>query len=483
MKENGVMMQYFEWYLNHEPHLWVRLQQDASHLKNIGITAVWLPPAFKGIGSIYDVGYGVYDLYDLGEFNQKGTICTKYGTKDEYLKAIDALHQQGIDVYADIVLNHKMGADKNEYVKAHEVNQKNKNEVIGQEQMIEVSTLFTFPGRHQKYSDFVWDWTCFSGIDYDILSKRHATFLFKDKHWNQFVDEENGNFDYLMGADIDFSQSKVVAELEKWGKWYFDITHVDGLRLDAVKHIDAHFYRDWLAQMRKYQEKDFFVVGEYWHGDVKRLLEYLHMVDEKMSLFDVPLHYHFYEVSYAQGHYDMSKILEGTLVEKAPHLAVTFVDNHDTQPSQGLQSWVADWFKPLAYALILLRQDGYPCLFYGDYYGIQGKRNSTLKQKIEQLLWLRQQCATGEQRDYFDDPDIIGWIRRGKLLHGLACIMSDQVGGYKDMLMGKEYAGCVMKDALGNCSHEVVIDQDGFGHFYVEGSSVSVYICYDQVSK
>lgn len=34
----------------------------------------WLPPAYKGIGGKDEVGYGVYDVYDLGEFDQKGTI-------------------------------------------------------------------------------------------------------------------------------------------------------------------------------------------------------------------------------------------------------------------------------------------------------------------------------------------------------------------------------------------------------------------------
>ena len=44
--------------------------------------------AYKGARGINDVGYSVYDLYDLGEFNQKGTVETKYGSKDEYLSAI-----------------------------------------------------------------------------------------------------------------------------------------------------------------------------------------------------------------------------------------------------------------------------------------------------------------------------------------------------------------------------------------------------------
>ena len=193
--ENGVLMQYFEWYLSPEPHLWTLLKKDALHLKEIGLTAVWMPPAFKGIGGIHDVGYGVYDIYDLGEFDQKGTIRTKYGTKEEYRDAICALHEVGIQAYGDIVLNHKMGADANEFVKAYEVNQNNKNEVTSGEETIEVPTVFTFPKRQQVYSDFTWNWTCFDGIDYDILSKRHATFLFKDKHWDTQVDGENGNFD------------------------------------------------------------------------------------------------------------------------------------------------------------------------------------------------------------------------------------------------------------------------------------------------
>lgn len=48
-----------------------------------------------------------------------------------------------------------------------------------------------------------------------------------------------------MGADLDFSNSHVVAELENWAQWYLEMTHLDGFRLDAVKHIDSYFYKDW----------------------------------------------------------------------------------------------------------------------------------------------------------------------------------------------------------------------------------------------
>ena len=35
-----------------------------------------------------DAGYSTYDLFDLGEFDQKGSVRTKYGTKEEYLSAV-----------------------------------------------------------------------------------------------------------------------------------------------------------------------------------------------------------------------------------------------------------------------------------------------------------------------------------------------------------------------------------------------------------
>ena len=38
--ENGVMMQYFEWNLPNDGNLWKQLKEDASHLHEIGVTAV-----------------------------------------------------------------------------------------------------------------------------------------------------------------------------------------------------------------------------------------------------------------------------------------------------------------------------------------------------------------------------------------------------------------------------------------------------------
>lgn len=476
-KINGIIMQYFEWYMECNQNLWNEISKNAETLSNLGITALWLPPAYKGIGGKDEVGYGVYDVYDLGEFDQKGTIKTKYGSKDEYLNCIMTLKQNGIESYADIVLNHKMGADMLQTILATKVDWGNHNVQIANQENVRVATKFIFPGRKNKYSDFQWNWTHFDGIDYDENSKEHAIFKFKDKSWSGAVDEEFGNYDYLMGADIDFKNSEVVEECTNWGKWYLDTTKVDGFRLDAVKHIDAEFYKNWIKTLREETKDELFSVGEYWSEDIAKLHRYIQETEGQISLFDVPLHYHL-EAASKDENYDMSKILDGTLVKENSLRAVTFVDNHDTQPGQALQSFVERWFKPAAYSIILLRNEGYPCVFYGDFYGIPHDNIEPLEE-LKIIIRLRKEKAYGNQYDYFDNPDYIGWTREGDEEHiksGLAVVISNAGDGEKRMYVGTKFAGEKFIDSLGICEDEVIIDDDGYGIFKVKGKSASIWV-------
>ena len=478
MSVNRTMMQYFEWYLPNDGLWWKRCAAKAENLKGIGITDVWLPPAYKGT-SQDDVGYGVYDMYDLGEFDQKGTVRTKYGTKEEYIDAIRAFHEVGIRVFADIVLNHRMAADEAEDVLAVADSPDDRTQQVGGEHKIRVWSKFTFPGRKGKYSDFIWDHRHFSGTDYNEYKKDEGLiYRFAGKQWVEDADPERGNFDYLMGMNVDMNNPEVAEEILRWLLWYIRATGIDGLRLDAVKHISFSFFKELLCKAREKLKKDLPAVGEYWNTDLGRLLYYLDEVDGTMSLFDVALHYNFFNASQAGGNYDLRQIFDNTLIKERPDHAVTFVDNHDTQIGQSLQSFVADWFKPIAYAMILLRQDGIPCVFYSDYYG-NPVMDRPLVPNLGKMIKIRRGYAYGEQEDYFDDPHIVGFVRRGTADHpdsGLAVVFSNTDDGQKRMYMGKECAGIVYRDALGCCLDPVVIDEEGFGIFSTKGHNVSIYV-------
>jgi alpha-amylase len=487
--DRGAMMQYFHWYLPNKGNHWRSLQDKAQKLSDAGFTSLWLPPAYKGVGGSSDVGYGVYDLYDLGEFDQKGSDRTKYGTRQEYLDAIKALKAVGIHSYADIVINHMMGGDQPEIAKATPFPRDNRLEPKGDLHEIKSYTHFNFPARQGKYSDFEWHWYHFDAVDYDANNPEDTStiYVFEGKAFDDYVALEQGNFDYLMGCDLDFENESVRQHLIDWGKWYVETTGVDGFRLDAAKHVAAWFFPIWLDAMNEFSHRNLFAVAEYWSQSIEELHAFIVNTEGKVALFDVPLHYNFHYASKCSENYDMRTILDGTLMQQQPSCAVTFVSNHDSQALQALESVVEPWFKPLAYAIILLRQEGYPCVFYPDYFGTEyedfGQDGQTYQVVmpahgwlIDKFLEVRRNYTYGMQYDYFDHANTIGWTCLGDEQHpkAMAVILTNGSDGGKRMEVGK--ANTQFVDITQHIEEPIVTDQDGWGEFKCRGGSVSVWV-------
>ncbi len=488
---NATMIQFFHWYIPGDSFLWNHITEQAPYLAGLGITSAWLPPMYKGNSGSFSTGYDAYDLFDLGEFDQKGTIPTKYGSRVELEAACKTLKKNGIGVIADIVLNHKAGGDEAEEFHVLKVDPDDRRKILGEPFPIQSYTKFTFPGRGTKYSDFQWDFNCFTGVDYAEGIEGNAIYRIINEwgeDWDDMINEEKGNFDFLMCNDIETRNPNVRKELHYWGKWLHEQIGFDGVRLDAVKHIAPEFFKEWLGVLREQTGKDIFAVGEYWApGDVDLLQRYLLETDGCMSVFDSALHHNFHKASEEGSSYDLRSILDISLMRANPTLAVTVVANHDTQPLQALEAPVAPWFKPLAYAIILLRAEGYPCVFYPDLYGTTYKDTGSDGEEyeihmpkvegIENLLKLRKTNAYGEQHDYFDDPNCIGFVRYGNDEHpGCAVIMSNGDAATKSMMTGKHYAGKTFVDALGRDKKPVTIREDGWADFSAPPGGVSVWI-------
>jgi alpha-amylase len=482
----GVIYQAFHWYMP-SGGLWKDLSANAANLSRAGFSAVWLPPLGKGSGGANDVGYAVYDLFDLGEFNQKGTTPTKYGTLGELQAAAAALRSHGLQVYVDVVFNHKDGGDQTEDVWAQKVDWQDRNRPLSDWYQIKTWTYFDFPGRGGVHSTMKWYWWCFDAVSYDQNHpEAGSTYLFRlrNKHFSTEVSHENGNYDYLLAADLDMGLDFVRGELAYWGDWLFGMIPVDGFRIDACKHIRTSFFPWWLGERRRNQRAELFSVGEYWSSDVRQLHDYVSATGGCMSLFDVPLHCRFREASIAGSGYDLRTIFDRTLVQEQPALAVTFVDNHDTQPCQSLESWVEPWFKPLAYALILLRREGYPCVFGGDYgasdfsYRDQGRFVVVYSHRflIDIFLAARRSHGHGDQHDYFDHPNTVGWLRTGDPNHPgvMAVVLTNSSAGSK--WMNTFRPGAVFQDATGHIAGTVKADATGWANFRCAAGSVSVWL-------
>lgn len=112
-------------------------------------------PAYKGASGGYSVGYDSYDLFDLGEFDQKGTVATKYGDKNQLLAAIDALKHNDIAVLLDVVVNHKMGADEKEAIRVQRVNAEDRTQIDDEIIECEGWTRYTFlPAQASIHNSF-----------------------------------------------------------------------------------------------------------------------------------------------------------------------------------------------------------------------------------------------------------------------------------------------------------------------------------------
>ncbi|KAJ5493288.1 Alpha-amylase A type-3, partial [Penicillium diatomitis] len=481
--ENTLILQAFEWHVPADRCHWKRLKAALPDFKTIGVDQLWIPPGCKGMDPLGN-GYDIYDLWDLGEFDQKGAVATKWGTRQELEDLICEAEALEIKIIWDAVLNHKAGADFPEAFPAVEVDSKRRDVAVAAPLEIEGWVGFDFQGRGDVYSAMKYRWQHFTGVDWDQKREKQAIYKVHapNKDWATDVSPELGNYDYLMFANLDLSDREVRDDLLNWGTWITQTLSLGGMRLDAAKHFSAKFQKDFADHVRRTANPDLLVIGEYWTGDVKAIEKYLDQCENTVVAYDVPLVERFSRISHIR-QADLRGIFRDTLVQRRPDQAVTIVCNHDTQPGQMLETPVKPAFKLLAYALTLLRKDGRPCVFYGDIYGILGGNNASpiappCNVQIPLLTRARKLYAYGEQEDYFDQPNCIGFVRYGNARHrsGLACIISNAGASKKRMFVGRPKTGQEWVDILGNQPGLVIIDKWGYGMFTVDGMSASVWV-------
>ncbi|KAG8878825.1 hypothetical protein FRB97_002193 [Tulasnella sp. 331] len=498
-EDNHLMLQFFEWESLPPPGIswWQHFENEIPLLAGLGCTQVWLPPPNKAMEGR---GYDAYDLllippphkWDLGEFYQKGTTATRWGTKEEFLQCIQTAKAHGIDILLDAVLNHKLGADRTERFQAVEVHPENRLLDLGPPKEIEGWTAFDFNGRGDKYSTMKWNQSHFTGVDWDQAAKRKAIYKIVGqghKGWSPKVDRELGNYDYLLGIDIDLRHPEVRKDYLDWAAWVLKETGCGGLRLDACKHMDRDFLRDFIKVAR--DQPGFeraFVVSEFWIDSVESIERYMAILNAPVSMFDVPLHYNFHRASVQGSEYDLRLILKESLVDRRPLDAVTFVDNHDTAIGCSLESWVGREFKLQAYAIILLRPNGHPCVYHADLY------DEVLASKVQTLMKVRAKWAYGAITDYFkgdDGRNCIGWVRHGDssiepsrhpdgcvVLCSNADVATRSAPFVKEITVGRNHSSLTWKNIMANDvdAARVTVSSQGRGTFTCPPNGVAVWV-------
>lgn len=279
------------------------------------------------------MGYGIYDLFDLGEFDQIDSSTTKDGTRAEYEEAMQACQAVRIEVYADAVVDHKMWADKTKDELTTSYDPSNRNRALEGDQPVRALTLFQLEARGDQYSSMKRHWYHFDAVDgKDARPYFRDTWKIQGASFKVNVGLEKGNDNYLMGRGLTINHPEVRGKLKHWGRWMLDTIGVDGFRLDVIKHTSSDVFHDWIESLDEHRQQRLFVVGEDWNCNLPCLSWYVANTSGRMHLFDAPQHHNVHLASRSGGHYYMGRLLDGSLMQTMPLLAVTLMENHDTQP-------------------------------------------------------------------------------------------------------------------------------------------------------
>lgn len=309
-QRHRLLLQGFHWQ-SHESN-WLKMLQDfVTDFKQLSITDIWLPPFSKSA--------------DLQGYlpNEWFVFDSEYGSEAELNQLTQLLHENQIGIIADMVLNHRVGTT--------------------------------------NYTDFTQP-----SLGLDAITQDDECGIGQGA-----LDTGAG---YHAARDLDHANSEVQAAIIEWLLLLKKRFSVTGYRFDYAKGFERKYFTKYLSRVRPD-----FSVAEYWidfdvnHPEKGRsdYFNWLTQASDGLRAFDFPTKMLLQE---AVRHCDYKKLVHrhhntwipSGLIGMAPGRSVTFVDNHDTGPSDGKgqnhMPFPADHvMQGLAY---ILTHPGTPCLYW-----------------------------------------------------------------------------------------------------------------------
>ncbi len=406
-----VMMQAFYWDVPDGGTWWNTVSEKIGDWEKAGIDAIWLPPVSKAGSGGYSMGYDPYDYFDLGTYDQKGTIETRFGSEAELRNLIATAHNHNIAVIADIVINHNSGADYEE----------------------------------DNYFTGTTTWTDFSGVASGKFTRSQYDF-----HPNDAYSNDTGVF----GGYPDLCHAKSYVQDWLWrsdesvARYYMHDVGFDGWRFDYVKGFEPWVVKEWLNY------NGGFSVGELWDSNVD-LLDWW-TTEANSSAFDFAC---YYVMNAAFDDNDLTRLNDDMLLKRNAYRAVTFVTNHDTDEI---------WNKMLAYAYILTHE-GYPTIFYSDY------EEWLDKDRLNNLIWIHNNLAAGSTSYLFADQDEYVAKRNGQGEKPGLVVYINNSDSWKERWVETNWYNAVIKDYTGSSSWYPTTQSNGWVKIEAPPKSYSVW--------
>ncbi|KAH8602699.1 glycoside hydrolase family 13 protein [Bisporella sp. PMI_857] len=310
---------------------WQGIINQLDYIQGMGFTAIWISPIVKNIEGSKEAGEPYHGFWsqDITKVN------AHFGTKDDLKALSKALHDRDMLLMIDVVAN---------------------------------NFAFAGPGAQTNYSSFV----PFNSKEYF-----HPFCYIQD-----YTDDNNSQQCWL-GNDV-LSLPDVNTELESvrsiWDQWAKDVVanySIDGMRVDAAKHVSKPFWTQFQPSA------DIYTMGEVLSDKADYTCDY--MSNALSGVLNYPMWFALNNTFLSNPPLDMA-ILEHQYRDMIAScqdttLLGTFTENQDQPRLAHYTSSITLLKSALAFAFLT---DGIPTIYYGSEQALNGLTDPDNRE----ALWL-----------------------------------------------------------------------------------------------
>ena len=259
------------------------LTEKLDYLQWLGIDCLWLLPFYES--PLRDGGYDISDYY---------SVLPEYGTVDDMARLVDGVHERGMRIIADVVINHT--SDQHPW-------------------FVESSSS----GDNDKHDWYVWS------DDDQLYNEARIIFVDTEKsnwtwhptrrqyYWHRFFSHQ---------PDLNFDNAAVRQNMVDIARFWMDIG-LDGMRLDAIPYLyerpgtngenlkETHDYLKWFRSQIDASHPGRVLLAEanQWPEDV---VDYFGDGDECHMAFHFPVMPRMYMAVRREQRFPITEILAKT---------------------------------------------------------------------------------------------------------------------------------------------------------------------------
>lgn len=296
---------------------WNAIRENLDYVQNAGFTAIWISPVsqnYEGPRTAYGDAYHGYWIADATKLNDR------FGSADD-LKALSAeLHKRGMYLMVDVVVNNVMATSTTPDLSPY---------------------MFKEQSQYHPYCPIQWG---------NTTSEQDC-----------WLGDTNVTL-----PDLDTQNPSVVSGYSLWIKELVEEYQIDGLRIDAAKHVNTDFWPIFCGAA------GVFCIGEVFDGNITQAAQY-----QGPNALDSILNYPMYGVlvdAFAiPGARNVSAVAD-TIAQsrklfKDPGLLGNFLEDQDVPRWANFSVDPQTLYNAMVFTFM---SDGIPIVYYGQEQGFNG---------------------------------------------------------------------------------------------------------------